>query len=100
MTLIVNTALGEHTSSIVSQLVASQKVAQAKMHDHHTQKLRLSEKQQAAAVKMLSGQFRLEKIQLQDKFKQRSAYLTRHTSDPAASETHAPTQLVFGALSH
>ena len=79
---LMNTALGEHTSSIVSQLVASQKVAQAKMHDHHTQKLRLSEKQQAAAVKMLSGQFRLEKIQLQDKFKQRSACLTRHTLRP------------------
>ena len=31
-------ALGEHNSSVLSQLVATHKVAQAKMQDHHTQK--------------------------------------------------------------
>ena len=35
-------ALGEHTSSVISQLVAAHKVAQAKMVDHHTQKARLA----------------------------------------------------------
>ena len=62
-------ALGEHTSSIQSQLVGQQKISQAKMHDHHKQRMRLAEKQAAAAVKMLNGQFRLEKLQLVEKFK-------------------------------
>lgn len=66
---LMTAALGEHTSSIQSQLVAQQKIAQAKMHDNHKQRTRLAEKQAVASVKMLNGQFRLEKLQLIEKFK-------------------------------
>ena len=50
-TKLMTAALGEHTSSILSQLVASQKVSQTKMIDHHTQRLRLAEKQSAATMR-------------------------------------------------
>ena len=67
---LMHAALGEHSSSVLSQLIASQKIAQSKMQDHHTARLRLAEKQAASAQKMLAGQFRLEKLQLVEKFKQ------------------------------
>ena len=67
---LMQAALGEHGSSIISQLVSSHKISQAKMIDHHAQKMRLAEKQATAAMKMLQGQFRLEKIQLIEKIKQ------------------------------
>ncbi len=66
---LMSAALGDASTSIISQLVAAHKLAQTKLRDHHEQKNRLLEKQQASAVRMLEGQFRLEKLQLIEKMK-------------------------------
>ena len=69
-TKVLHTTLGEHSSSTLSQLVATHKIAQAKLADLHMQKIRLIEKQNAAALKTLRANFRLEKQQLVERVKQ------------------------------
>jgi PAS domain S-box-containing protein len=69
-TKVKHTTLGEHSSSTLSQLVATHKIAQAKLADLHMQKIRLIEKQNAAALKTLRANFRLEKQQLVERVKQ------------------------------
>ena len=85
---LMHQALGEHASSILSQLVAGHKIAQAKLVDHQTQKIRLAEKQANAAMKMLHGNFRLERLQLIEKVKQ------QQKEQEQAGELARPAQLL------
>ena len=92
---LMHTTLGEHGSSILSQLVATHKISQAKLLDHHTQKIRLAEKQSATALKMLNGNFRLEKLQLVEKVKQQQKEEEEtgiHESSPAVLARRGSTR--------
>jgi len=63
--------LGNDRGSLASQMVAAHKVAQEKLKDHHKQKQRILEKTQQAAVTVLEGQFRLERLNVIEGVKQR-----------------------------
>ena len=81
---LMRMALGSDGHSLSSQLLASQKLAQTKMADHHTQKLRVLQKTHAVAATTLDGQFRLEKLNLIEGAKQQ-----RRKAEARAAEEHA-----------
>ena len=81
---LMRMALGSDGHSLSSQLLASQKLSQTKMADHHTQKLRVLQKTHAVAATTLDGQFRLEKLNLIEGAKQQ-----RRKAEARAAEEHA-----------